>query len=264
MRLPAPLLFAPLLLAMLSLPDAVAGSCTIRLGYSDQATPPYYYGTGPDEGSPPGASPELIREIAAAAGCTITVRRLPPARLAIALEQGMIDMSPLGQPHSLSERLAHARDRNGKLDDARGLQLHTVVFVRSADHLPADTDPLQYFRQHRLGTPRGVSYAGMLRSQGIEVDDGAADMRRNLEKLKLGRIDGFAVSLASPADMDQEVAAMYGAGVMRLERPIRMATIHLLLNREFYAQHREQCEAMWTWLGTHGRARFAELLKKYR
>ncbi len=254
---------ALLLLALLA-SGAAAGSCAIRLGYSDQATPPYYNGAGPNEGSPPGASPELIREIATAAGCTLTIRRLPPARLAVALEQGIIDMAPLGQPHSLSEQLAHARDRNGKLDDARGLQLHTVVYVRASDHLPRDTDPVQYFQQHRLGTPHGVSYAAMLRNQGIDVDDGAADMRRNLEKLKLGRIDGFAISLASPGDMDQEVAATYGPGVVRLERPIRVATIHLLLNKEFYAAHREQAEAMWTWLGTHGRARFAALLEKYR
>jgi hypothetical protein len=254
---------ALLLLALLA-SDALAGGCHIRVGYSDQATPPYYFGAGPEEGSPPGASVELIREIAAAAGCTVAVRRLPPARLAVALEQGTIDMSPLGQPHSLSDRLAHARDRNGKLDDARGLQLHTVVYVRAADRLPQDTDPMQYFRHHRLGTPHGVSYAAMLRSQGIELDDGAADMRRNLEKLKLGRIDGFAISLASPGDMDQEVAALHGADVVRLERPIRSATIHLLLNKEFYAAHREQAEAMWTWLGTHGRARFAALLDKYR
>lgn len=254
---------ALLLLAVLA-SDALATGCNIRVGYSDQAAPPYYYGTGPAEGSPPGASVELIREIAAAAGCTVVVRRLPPARLAVALEHGVIDMSPLGQPSSQSERLAHARDHNGKLDDARGLQLYTVVYVRAADHLPRDTDPMQYFRHHRLGTPHGVSYAAVLRGQGIDLDDGAADMRRNLEKLKLGRIDGFAISLASPGDMDQEVAALYGADVVRLERPIRSATIHLLLNKEFYAAHRDQAEAMWTWLGTHGRARFTQLLEKYR
>lgn len=261
MRPLIPFLITALLAA---LPDATAGGCNIRLGYSDQSAPPYYYGTGPDAASPPGASPELVQEMAAAVGCTVTIRRLPPARLAIALEQGMIDASPLGQPHSLSDRLAHARDANGKLDDARGLQLHTVVFVRSADHLPRDTDPVQYFKRHRLGVPHGVSYAAMLRSQGIEVDDGAADMRRNIEKLKLGRIDGFAISLASPGDMDQEIAANYGPGVVRLQRPIRSATIHLLMNQQFYATHREQAEAIWTWLGQRGRSRFAELLEKYR
>ncbi len=241
-----------------------AAPCTIRLGYSDQATPPYYYGTGPNEGVPPGATPELIREIAAAAGCQLTILRLPPARLPIALEQGTIDMAPLGPPHSQSEQLAHPRDRNGALDDARGLQLHTVVYVRAADHLPRDLDPLPYFQHHRIGTPRGVSYAIALRAMGIEVDDGAPDMRRNLEKLRLGRIDGFSLSLASPGDMDGEIAAMFGSDIVRLERPIRSATIHLLLNQEFYAAHRDQVEAMWTWLGTRGRARFASLLKKYR
>jgi hypothetical protein len=57
--------------------SACAECAPIRLGYTDQELPPYYLGSGSVEGNPPGVTIELIREIAASAGCTVVAVRLP-------------------------------------------------------------------------------------------------------------------------------------------------------------------------------------------
>lgn len=256
---------ALLLLAATALPaSALAAGCEpMRFGYTTQHVPPYYLGSGTREDNPPGASVELVREIAASAGCdTITVR-LPPARLLLSVEAGDIDATALGGSDGIRPKLAYPLDAQGKPDASRGLQLQTVVFVRASDRIAHDVDTAQYLRGRRIGTFHGARYAALFRQMGYTVDDGGADIRANLDKLMLRRIDGFAVALASPGDMDAEVAAHYGNDIVRLEQPLRTSVVWLLLNRDYYERNREHAEAMWNWLGTHGRKRFAELLKKY-
>lgn len=244
-------------------PAGAAEPCVARYGYTDQSVPPYYLGAGMQMAEPPGASVELVREIVGSAGCTLTVVRLPPARLQVSLENGLIDIAGIGNSSPVSDKLAYPRDKAGKPDAARGLQLHTVVFVRAADQLPRDLDTPAYFRGRRLGTFQGASYAAAIRKLGYTVDDGGPDARRNLDKLLLGRIDGYAVPLASPSDMDAEVARRYHGDIVRLDKPLRESIIWLVLNQDFYARRPDQAETMWNWMGANARTRFSQLLKKY-
>jgi hypothetical protein len=82
--------------AVLVLVNSVAGAaCEIKAGFTNQNMPPYHLGEGSVEPNPPGATVELIREAAANVGCTLTTIRLPPLRLAAALDAGTIDIAPL-------------------------------------------------------------------------------------------------------------------------------------------------------------------------
>jgi hypothetical protein len=243
--------------------DAGAACTPMRFGYTDQAVEPYYRGSGRQEANPPGASVELVRASAASAGCSVESVRLPPARLPLSLNNGLIDATPLSTPELEGSNIAYPRDKNGNIDRSRGLTLYTVVFVRASDKVARDVDTARYFRGRRLGTFHGAPYAASLRQAGYEVDDGARDVQANFEKLRLGRIDGYAISLAAPSDMDGEVTARFGDTIVRLEQPLRMGTVWLVLNKDYYERNRDYAEAMWTWLGAHGRNRFTELLKKY-
>ncbi len=115
----------------------------------------------------------------------------------------------------------------------------------------------------RLATNFGAPYAAPLRQQGFDVDDGALNITRNLDKLLRNRVDAVIVSLTGVADMDAMVQAEHGANIVRLEKPIRQANIWLATSKSFYANHREMSESIWTWLGANGRHRFAQVLKKY-
>lgn len=253
---------APLLLLML--PSwAMAACAPMKIGYSNQEVVPYYLGSGPDPATPPGASVELLRELAASAGCGTTFSRLPPARIPASVDSGALNAAPLGTLAGEFPNIVYPRDKQGKPDPERAVQMHTVVYVRASDKLDPATDPLDYFKRHKLGTFHGASFAAILRTQGFEIDDGALDAHRNFEKLKLRRVDGVILSLAHPGDMDSFVAERYGGEIVRLDKPLRTAFVWLGVNRAYYEANRNQVDAMWTWLGNQGRVRLGQLLRQY-
>lgn len=243
-----------------------AGACpALRYGYTDKAVPPYYLGTGPAAPEPPGALAELAREAAASAHCPVRMVRMPPARLHQSLNAGAIDAMSLFAPDVVGElpNVIYPRDKQGKLDTARAMPLYTVVFVRAADHLPIDADPVLTMRGRIIGVSQGAPHIKHLREVGVEVDAGAANPDLNFEKLKRGRIDGFAISLSTMEDMDAPVAARYGLQFIRLRRPLLTTNSWLALNRDYYENNRDAAETIWNWYGAHGRARLNALLKKY-
>ncbi len=235
----------------------------MKIGFSNQEVVPYYMGSGPEPATPPGASVELLGEIAASAGCSTTFSRLPPARIPASVDSGALSAAPLGALTGEFPNIVYPRDKQGKPDPERAVQMHTVVYVRASDRLDRATDPIDYFKRHKLGTFHGASFAAILRTQGFEIDDGALDAHRNFEKLKLRRIDGVILSLAHPDDMDSFVAERYGGDIVRLDKPLRTAAVWLGVNRSYYEANRSQVEAMWRWLGTQGRVRLAQLLLQY-
>lgn len=256
-------LLSSCLISLLLAHQAHSACAPIRVGYLDQHRPPYYLGSGSREPTPPGASIDLIREIAAGAGCTIVTSRMPYLRMRGALEADVIDASPLDTEGPDLQRFAYPLDRAGRLDRSRSMRMHTVLFVRARDGLARDTDTARLLVGRRIGVMHGASITQRMRDAGARVDDGAADAGRNLEKLRLGRIDAFAVPLVSPGDMDALVAARYGNEIVRLDRPAQTHHIYLVFNKHYYARHREQVETMWDWIGTNGNTRFVTLVRKY-
>ncbi len=249
-------------LLLLAAGYANAACGPIRLGYVDHHRPPYYMGAGTEQ-SPAGASVDLIRAIAASSGCSIISVRLPLPRLRTALESGLIDAMPMDAGDDDAERFALPKTKEGRLDRDKALRFNTVVFVRSADKLPKDTDPLVYFKTHRLGINQGSPLAGQLRNMGFMVDDGAIDVERNIEKLIRNRLDGYGASMVAATDMDAIVAARFGKQVFRLDKPLYVNNIWLAFSKSYREQNPKEVDAMWNWVGTHGRARFAEIVKQY-
>lgn len=243
--------------------QAVAACATLRVGYIDQHRPPYYLGSGAVVPARAGASIDLIREIAASAGCDTVFVRLPLLRMRAALIAGTIDAMPMDASEDDALLVALPKDKAGRLDRSKALRYHTVVFVRSADNLPADTDPVDYFKTHMLGVNHGASMVPQLQAQGYKIDEGALDAPRNLEKLLRKRIDGFASSLVSVGDMDGLVAARYGRQLMRLQKPLRVTNIWLGVSKAYFEKNPRQTEVMWNWVGAHSAARFAALVKQY-
>ena len=241
-----------------------AGACApVRVGYVDQDRPPYFLGDGSIEGNPPGAAVDLLRAIAAAGGCTMVSVRLPPLRLRNALVSGDIDATLMNATEGDTKEFALPVDKSGKLDEQRAVQMYTVVFVRASDKIGPDTDPRHYFRTRKLGMNNGASLAAQLRGEGYRVDDGAHDEARNLEKLARGRIDGYAATMVVPTNMDATVAAKFGARLIRLRVPLRTHHFWLAFTKRYYDRNGQAVDTMWTWMGEHGDARFAEDVARY-
>ena len=243
--------------------DAAAACEPIRIGYVNQERPPYYLGAGSEVPAKPGASAELFQRFAASAGCDASLRRLPVNRIIPFLAAGQLDFAPLDSSSKDIPGLAFPRDQNNQLDVARGVQLNIVVFVRSADQIPSATEPAKYFRERLLGVTLGATYRTRIQGLGLKIDSGAVDIARNLDKLKLHRIDGFAVSVTSPSDMDSYVAQKYQGAIVRLAQPLFTDHIWIAASESYYLAHPGQVEKMWTWLGSVGKQEYFNLLREY-
>jgi hypothetical protein len=254
-----------LLMLAAAAPLAHSAECVhVRVGYMDQHRPPYWLGDGDKVPNPPGASVDLIHDavLGAGFGCEPTWVRLPIARLKVALAAGDIDMTPLGEQAFYPAEIALPRDKAGNIDTNRALHNTLVVLVRATDKLPAGTNPMQYFKGKVLGAPQGNSFIQRLRDAGLTIDDGGRDLDRNIEKLKLGRIDGVVVASVSPAHI-KATLDKYKGTVAQLPLPLVQTRLWLAFNDTFYRAHREQVEALWTWLDTN-RGRLGYVMQKYR
>jgi hypothetical protein len=264
-RLLAARAWATLLLAAALIPAAAAATCIpVRVGYMDQHRPPYWLGEGAEVPDPAGAAVDLMRDavLGAGFGCPPTWVRLPIARLRVALANGDIDMAPIGELPAYPPEIALPRDKAGNIDLERAMHNALIVLVRAGDKLPAATQPMQHFKGKLLGVAQGQSYAGRLRDAGLTIDDGARDLERNLEKLRLGRIDGVVVAAVSPEHLKATLARYKGA-VVQLPQPLLNTRVWLAFNDTFYRAHPAQVEALWTWLDVN-RHRLGYVMQKYR
>ncbi|NYE61259.1 hypothetical protein FHW58_002466 [Duganella sp. 1224] len=256
-----------MLLAASALASAApAPSCIpIRVGYVDQNRPPYWLGDGDKVPDPPGAGVDLIRDAVQASGfgpCTPSWVRLPAARIKIALAAGDIDLAPLGEMPFYPAEIAIPRDKAGNIDLNRAMHNQVLVLVRTRDKLPPNTNPMQYFRGKTLGIPMGNSYTARLREAGLTLDDGARDLDRNIEKLRLGRVDGVVVAAVMPSHLKQTLDK-YKGEIMQLQQPLLNIRLWLAFNDSFYHAHPQQAEALWTWLDTN-RNRLGYVMQRYR
>lgn len=245
-------------------PGHASAACEpIRIGYPDQHRPPYWLGAGTDIPERPGAAAELVRQFAASAGCGAILKRLPSLRIAPALASGEIDFAPMDSSAPDAAHIVFPRDRNNQLDASRAIPLYIVVYVRSDDRLAREAEPLKYFQGRLVGITLGSGYRHRMQQAGIRVDSGAVDIARNLEKLKLQRIDGFAVAVTSPGDMDAYISEKYQGRIARISQPLFSDHLWLAASEHYYQSHRGQVDTMWNWLGVSGRKAIAALLALY-
>ena len=264
-RLAAACAWTAILLASTPTPAAATATCIpVRVGYMDQHRPPYWLGEGTDVPDPAGAAVDLMHDavLGAGFGCAPVWVRLPIARLRVALANGDIDMSPMGELPSYPPEIALPRDKAGNIDLDRAMHNALIVLVRAGDKLPAGTQPMQHFKGKLLGVAQGQSYTARLRDAGLTIDDGARDLERNLEKLRLGRIDGVVVAAVSPEHL-KAMLSRYKGAVVQLPQPLINTRVWLAFNDGFYRAHPVQVEALWTWLDVN-RHRLGYVMQKYR
>lgn len=246
-------------------PARAAESCApVRLGYSDRERVPYFMGDGDRVPASPGVLVELFAAALRSVDCPVTLVRLPTLRVRLALASGAVDLAPADLPDEHQGAYALPLTAGGGVDERRALHTRSIVFVRSADRLPAGSDPHQYFKTHTLAVNQGTTLAAYAKGAGLRVDDGAADSWRNFDKVGMLRADGFTVSLLDDGALDPYIAVRYGDQFVRLAKPVRVAHIWLAANRDFYQRHRARMEAVWSWIGANGAAQVSELTRKYQ
>lgn len=206
---------------------------TIRVGYTDQARPPFFLGRGPTVPEPAGMAIDLIRRSFKEYGCPILLSRLPPARVLVALKNGDIDFALIGMTEKLVGRVSLPTLPDGALDRSRALHIKSVVFVRQPDIGIASNDARRFFRTHTLGAYREAQLYGGDAMDSLKLDVGAADIWGNLEKLRFGRVDGAMAGLFDESSLDQLVFVRYGDSIVRLPMPLVSVDLTLAASKDF-------------------------------
>lgn len=226
-------------------PINAAGCPEIRVGYTDQARPPFFLGSGPLVPEPAGMAIDLIRKSFKEYGCTIRFSRMPPARLIVSLSNGDIDFTLLGMNEKLIRNFALPNFSDGTLDRSRALHIKAVVFVRSADSAAVGTASRMFFRTHTLATYREVQLYGSDITDSLKLDVGAADIWANLEKLRIGRADGVMAGLFDETSLDKLVFVRYGDSIVRLPSPLVSVDLTLAASNSFYRRNPRLVTYIW-------------------
>lgn len=241
---------------------AYARECVIRVAYPDRERPPYYFGNGAVVPEVAGAGVDLLREAVRSVDCTAQLVRLPTARIKLALISGAVDLAPVDLRDG-EEPYSALPTKAGRPDTRRGMRVTAVVYARAADGLPANTNPRNHFKNRTLATNQGSPLGEQLRDEGYKVDDGAPDAYSNMDKVVMGRADGFAISIANVDVMDATIAARHGDALVRLATPMRTSTLWLSASNAYFAGHGAQVESVWNWWGENAARKLVEFVKNY-
>jgi polar amino acid transport system substrate-binding protein len=205
--------------------DAVA-ACTIRMGWEPYA--PYTFAD--KEGNPTGIDVDLIEAVAKDAGCEVTFRQLPWARMLLELENGVIDATSSTSKTPERELFAYFSEPYREAEMA--------VFVRGGEAAKYPLEDLSSIpgAGFKLGVIAGYYYglefAELMEDPKFAAQiDGAADYETNIRKLLNGRIDGLLVD-----DVGVAIGEAKALGVEdRIERhPVRIAgdDLHFMFSRK--------------------------------
>lgn len=177
-----------LMLALATARAETAESCVLRVGW----TPYAIFTFAGENGEVRGIDAEAIRTVAEGAGCTVTFRQLPWARILLELGSGDLDATSSASRTAERERFAQFSIPYRRAD--------TSIWVRRGE---SGRYPLSRLADipasgMRLGVVVGYHYSDefdrLMRDPAFNAHvDGASGYEVNISKLLHDRIDGFLV-----------------------------------------------------------------------
>lgn len=233
----------------------------IRVGYPDQERRPFFLGSGTEVPAVPGAAVQLIQSSFSSLHCTVQFVRMPEGRLRVALASNQIDFAPIALDDLGIGNTRLPSLPNGKLDLKRALKLDIVVYVRAQPDLQLNVDPASYLNRKIIGANLGTPLTLILSERGFSVDQGAANIERNLEKLKAKRIDGVAVvAIGDTTSLDALVAQGSAGGIVRLHKPLATAYYTLGASPARFESDPHLVHAVWDDIGQHWQRQLRSLV----
>ncbi len=231
----------------------------IRLVFSDIEAFPIQMGNGESIADPPGIVVEIISQAAKELGLNIKIERRPNLRVLAELEEGTADGA-----FSFSfkeERLKNGQYpmKDGKLDGSRRL-VTIAYYVYKVKDSPLDWDGKQFINLNGvIGANAGYSIVDDLRKKGVEVEE-AKSTEQNFEKLKLGRIAGYATQ---DITADRIVASGQYGEFVKVPIPLATKDYFLMFSNQFMEKHPDIAEQFWAKIGELRDSVTKEVLPKY-
>lgn len=222
---------------------SAAAPVTLKLGYGDLPSPPYFYGTGNEIPANPGIAVILARQVAASCGLTLVLSRWPNNRLYEMMRTGDLDAGFMYSYREERRAFAIYPMRGEQPDTHYRMTTLTYSYYARRDSAPA-WDGTRLAASRPVGANTGWSIAGDLRAQGMAVEE-APSTDINFRKLAAGRIDAFAVQdHVGDAYLEHHPELT----LTKLIPPISTKDYYLVFSHAWFDHHAEAAVCLWNQL----------------
>jgi len=231
-----------LTLAMVLLSAMPAGARdTVTIGMNDTGSYPHIVGQGTGLADPPGATVELLQEVARRLDLDVRFVRLPGLRVLSELQGGRLDGAMLFS-HTPERELAGAFPvRQGRLDRDRRLATLSYTLYKRRDSTLGWTGDRFVNLRGRIAAKLNYSIVHDLKEMGVDV----AEVRTTADGFRMllaGRIDGVADHAAVA---DEYLAGAGIGGVEKLSPPLADRDYYLMLSHQFASFRPDRAHAIW-------------------
>lgn len=174
-----------LLILLLCLSGRPAVSATLRVGYYETGAAPYMFSKGAPQA---GIYPDVMAAVARHAGVRLDVSYLPPARIQLMFEQGLLDIEV-----GVSPAWRQTSPVPGVFSIPFGATRDVLCFPPGT---PPHGQHADDFVDERVGVIRGFSYPAFDQAfaTGIVIRDDNDDELTLLRKLRAGRLQQILIN----------------------------------------------------------------------
>jgi polar amino acid transport system substrate-binding protein len=222
--------------------EAIPASMVVTFAYADVESFPYQVGNGTEISDPPGIALDIISYAAKELGYTVNFIRLPNRRVLSDLQAGLIDGAFCFSFREDRMEIGAYPMRDDKVNSDYRITTFTYsLYRRKGSNI--DWDGNKFINLvGSIGANAGYSIVGDLKKMGIDVDDGARTIEQNLDKLKNGRILGYA---AQDITTDFHVESGKYGEVEKLPIHLVEKDYFLLFSHQFMGKNPIESENLW-------------------
>lgn len=241
----APTLLSLLLIGILAggepTSDGGPSTAPLVIAMNQESEPPWVLPSGE------GIDQRLVMQASLRSGIPVRFLPLPWPRCLAQLEAGTVDgLLNVSYTPEWAAFARYPRGPKGAVDEGRRLHRDTYsLFLRRGDQLTWSPDGGFQGPVGLVAAQQGYHIVGILRQQGVAVDDSVQGLLTNLEKLAAGRVQAAALHtrfvtaiLDQRPDLAERIAG--------LPTPLATLDYYLVLSRRSAARRPDPAGALWT------------------
>lgn len=215
----------------------------IKLCYQDLNVYPWQLGNGDEVATPPGLALDIISEAAREIGIKIKYYRVPNKRIFHELKTGNADGAFVFSFKKDRAKIAEYPMKDGKLDGTRRIaSISYYFYANKTKKVNWDGRILSESNGQPVGVNRGYSIIEELKKMELPYEETKGNINI-LKKLQSNRISAYA---GQDITIDHLLTKHQFENIVKLEPPIKSKDYFLIFSRNFYKEHKNIAEKLWT------------------
>ncbi len=222
-------------------PILTSAQNTLRVGFNNVDSFPYFLGKGEELSSPPGISVDLINYVSDKLNLKIEYQRMPGQRVLQSLKRGDLDAAFIFSYKEARQEFGVYPMKDGKIDSARRMDTLSYVLYRPVgSQLNWNGSEFEHLYSS-LAAKLNYSIVADIKKKGIDVIEGRSTPQL-FEMLSANRVQGV---------VDQEAIAdayLHKNHVKKIEKtltPLAEKHYYLIFSHQFAKANPQLIESIW-------------------